>query len=144
MNIIGVKHNIEVAHRLFESPGKCENIHGHSMWVTLKLQGVIDQHGLLDGLDFGEVKRYFRNALDTELDHRLILNVADPYARQIATVDESGANNWGTLPGLQLWDGDPTTESLARRIGTQMGVQFSRVHSVTVWETAVNCAEWIK
>jgi hypothetical protein len=46
--LLTVKHNIEVAHRLSKTPGKCENIHGHSMIVEFSITGAPDKDtGLL-------------------------------------------------------------------------------------------------
>lgn len=130
-DFITVRHNIEVAHRLFESRGKCEAIHGHSMWVTMTLKGVINEHGMLDGLDFAVVKRHFRGYLDAYYDHHLLLNENDPWA----------ATQPDPLPGLNPLPGDPTTENIARWIGEEMRTEFPVVR-VHVDETAVNGATW--
>lgn len=143
--IIGVKHNIEVAHRLFELPGKCEAIHGHSMWVTLKLKGIVDQHGILEGVEFGALKKDFRAYLDDVYDHHVLLNKSDPWAKLITLYrDPHDARNDRTerLPGLRITDGDPTTENIARWVGELMQESYSLVHSVEVWETSVNMSEW--
>lgn len=132
-----VRHNIEVAHRLSRLPGKCEAIHGHSMWVTLELGGDVDHAGLLAGLDFGAVKRTFRGHLDADYDHRLLLNRDDPLA---AVTDPAGLN----LPGLRRCPGDPSTEHIARWIGWWALDAFPTIRSglVTVQETHVNAATW--
>lgn len=130
---IAVRHNIEVAHRLHLLPGKCENIHGHSMWVRLELTGDLDGHGLMDGLDFGGVKRVYRIHLDSTYDHRLLLDGADPLV-----------HGDGDLPGLLATDGQPTTENIALWIGRWAQEAFPSVKSgrVTVHETYVNQAGW--
>lgn len=129
MALIAVRHNIEVAHRLWQLSGKCEQIHGHSMWVRMELGGDLDDHGLLAGLDFGAVKRAFRGYLDMRFDHRLLLDEADPLA--------------GTaLPGLQRTSGQPTTENIAQWIGGWAQAEFELPGSVTVQETHVNEAGW--
>lgn len=126
-----VRHNIEVAHRLSLLPGKCEAIHGHSMWVDLELGGGLNGAGLLGGLDFGSVKRAFRGHLDAEFDHRLLLNRDD----ELAALD---------LPGLRRCLGDPTTEHIAQWIGEWAVDQFPTCHGwrVRVQETHVNAASW--
>lgn len=128
---IRVRHNIEVAHRLSLLPGKCEAIHGHSMWVELELWGEVDDRGLLAGLDFGEVKRAYRGHLDGHYDHRLLLNDADELAHR-----HPG------LPGLRLCPGDPTTENIARWVATWAAEYWPQVPRVrvTVHETHVNAA----
>lgn len=159
MSEIAVKHNIEVAHRLFELPGKCENIHGHSMWVTLKIEGQLNDKGILSGIEYGALKKVFRGHLDTEYDHRLLLNASDPFAGELMAVrrgsegqiheDSTGGLR---LPGLQACPGDPTTENIARwvlehmkyvlTVDMDMGVDDIRALDVTVWETSVNMARY--
>lgn len=152
---IAVKHNIEVAHRLFENLGKCENIHGHSMWVTLELFGPMNDKGMLAGIEYGELKKRFRGFLDESYDHRLLLNAEDPFAGPIFQLqkDSTGAfsiDNIETqqtfLPGLHTMVGDPTTENIAKDISIWMGSQGDLMKDlfkleVTVWETSVNMAK---
>ena len=127
-----VRHNIEVAHRLSLLPGKCERIHGHSMWVTLELRGHrIDESGRLGGLDFGAIKKAFRAHLDNTYDHHLLLNGDDHLAEL-------------PLPGLRLCEGDPSTENLAKWIAEWAHHEFIDTPSfrVQVDETHVNSAVW--
>jgi 6-pyruvoyltetrahydropterin/6-carboxytetrahydropterin synthase len=133
-----VRHNIEVAHRLSLLPGKCEQIHGHSMWVVMELFGDVDEAGILLGLDFASVKREFRGHLDASYDHHLLLNKADTIC-QISPVSDY-------LTGLVEVPGDPTTENIARWIGEWASEQFGvpglyRIR-VEVWETMTNSATW--
>lgn len=138
---IAVKHNIEVAHRLFELPGKCEQIHGHSMWVTMELTGRVNDKGILAGIEYGDLKKMFRGHLDEEYDHRLLLNASDPFARpiypivgdELIHVQQEGSElsflgeyitkldtRQVFLPGLQATPGDPTTENLSQWIANAM------------------------
>lgn len=130
---IEVRHNIEVAHRLSLLPGKCEAIHGHSMWVDMELAvDGVDAAGLAGGLDFGSVKRSFRSHLDSVYDHHLLLNHDDPIADY-------------PLPGLARVSGDPSTENIARWIGEWAAEQWPSVvigGLVRVRETSVNAATW--
>ncbi len=140
---IKVKHNIEMAHRLLMTPSKCENIHGHSWWITLELFGTVNKRGLLGGLEFGLVKSTFRAYLDSNFDHRVLLNIDDPWAQPwnpIGTyADEDGSQ---TLPGLQTSQGDPTTEWLAEHVGLWAYSHYGDSITVEVWETSVNCSTW--
>lgn len=153
--VIGVKHNIEIAHRLYETPGKCENIHGHSMWVTMKIRGSVNAKGMLSGIEYGELKHLFRVHLDERYDHHLLLNAADPFAHPIFTIarDESGhlvpEGDQAFLPGLSTLLRDPTTENIADEIARDMSTmvwqhwgETSPLFDMTVevWETSVNFA----
>lgn len=149
---IEVVHNFEAAHRLYEMPGKCQRIHGHSFLATLRLYGELDKHGVLinnmsDQLDFGTVKATYRHYLDTNYDHALLLNSADKLvdlwtnalvmdeAAKLDIVAEHG------LPGLMVMPGDPTTENLALWIAKWALNEYAVCSvAVHVQETAVNNA----
>jgi 6-pyruvoyltetrahydropterin/6-carboxytetrahydropterin synthase len=141
--LIQVRHNIEVAHRLSLLEGKCENIHGHSMWVELSLIGhhlndrgiICDEAGF--PFEFSEVKKRFRTYLDTHYDHHLLLNQNDVWA-QIAYVDRHERRQ--LLPGLQTFPGDPSTENLALWIAQWAANEFTCDANVKVQETSVNAA----
>jgi 6-pyruvoyltetrahydropterin/6-carboxytetrahydropterin synthase len=141
LQTIKVKHNVEMAHRLYLTSSKCENIHGHSWQIALTLGGEVDDRGMLEGLDFGLVKQTFRKFLDSNYDHRLLLNEEDPFAGSVLL---GSGEDLPSLPGLQTFNGDPTTELFARCIGATMIHAFPMcpVISVDVWETRVNCATW--
>jgi 6-pyruvoyl-tetrahydropterin synthase len=161
MDSISVRHNIEVAHRLSLLPGKCENIHGHSMWVELELHGQVNSDGILGGIDFGSLKKAFRGYLDAQFDHHTLLNAHDPLVAGWMDIEEflrglkgDGALNWPRAdladqvipPGIVLFQGDPTTENIAHWVSDWAasldGIQQSNVHrvSVKVNETHVNAA----
>lgn len=157
MSFIVVRHNIEVAHRLFELEGnKCQNIHGHSMWIEMKLYGHPNQHGILEGLDFGTVKKAFREFLDTNYDHHLLLNSKDPWAGKLASPYEEKWIDAGDtkdikstvysmsdlkyLPGLKTTPGDPSTENIAKWVATWAVMNFQLKVDVHVQETHVNGA----
>lgn len=146
---IEVKHNMEVAHRLFTTPGKCENVHGHSMWVHLEMWGDLDEHGMLEGIDFGAIKAEFRAYMDEDYDHRTLLNHRDWLARPLLTIGDdnqvmqTAATPPLFLPGLAVCKEDPTTENLAKWLGS-WGQQYKAIRHIkcTVHETAVNMATW--
>jgi 6-pyruvoyltetrahydropterin/6-carboxytetrahydropterin synthase len=126
---------MEMAHRLFETPGKCQQIHGHSWWVELEIIGDVDEHGLLGSLDFGTVKKVLREYMDKHFDHHLLLNFDDDIV--VAPVTKM-------LPGARFMKGDPTTENIAKLIGHDMRQHFGTgfQYIVTVWETSTNAATW--
>lgn len=141
MPILTIRHNIEVAHRLYELPGKCENIHGHSMWVELAVQGHIGETGILrtngGGQSFGDMKKTFRGYLDETFDHHVLLNEQDPWA-QPAILPTGSSREY--LPGLQIMPADPTTEHLALWISEWAANEFQADVTVKVNETSVNAA----
>jgi 6-pyruvoyltetrahydropterin/6-carboxytetrahydropterin synthase len=87
---ITVKHNFETAHRLPFLGGKCENLHGHSWWVTFAIYNTAHDTGVdVDGIsaEYGEVKRIVRGWIDKYLDHGTMLGQADPLNVLAATHD---------------------------------------------------------
>lgn len=150
--ILKIKHNMEMAHRLFLTPGKCEAIHGHSWWVTVSIHAedeALTEDGMLLGLDFGSLKSDLRHYMDRNFDHRLLLNKEDPWAQLLMSVNQRSKSigDYQHLPGLKPFEGDPTTELVAADIGDFMRRQLNesdyRQIECEVWETAVNCATWI-
>lgn len=155
MAFIYVRHNIEIAHRLMEAvPGKCEQIHGHSMLVELFLHGQLDSKGVLDGMDFGNIKKAFREHLDFQYDHHLLLNERDPFTRPFVFLPETSIagisdedfrfkmeleKEW-TLPGLVTVPGDPTTENIAKWIAEWACDTFNKKCDVIIHETNTNGA----
>lgn len=141
---ITVTHNVEMSHRLFLTPGKCQRIHGHSFLASLTLAGPVDRSGMVASIDFGTLKTHFRGYLDSNYDHRTLLNRSDPWAGKVNLANTEG---WSELPGLQTIDCDPTTENFARIIGEWAKSEFTGLGInqivVQVRETAVNQADWI-
>lgn len=139
-----VQDYIQVGHRLIDLPGKCQQIHGHSMLVRLYIVGVNKDGYIVDAegtvLDFSDIKRVFRNYLTAEYDHHLLLNERDPWAQPIyrpANEAYRQAYTPSELPGLTKCVGDPTTENIAKWIAEHMNVFFP-VSKVTIEETKSN------
>lgn len=139
MRSIILRHNMEVSHRLYLLEGKCEQVHGHSMWVDLEIFGTTDRTGII--LPFGDVKQALRHHMDTNFDHHCLLNEDDPIPDP---------------PGAVRVPGDPNTENLALWIGVWAQKEFVGTRTLTgdihgsvlhgfrvkVEETAVNAAVW--
>jgi 6-pyruvoyl-tetrahydropterin synthase len=153
-----IRHNMEVAHRLTKTPGKCQQIHGHGMEVELVFVNLEYDHETAmvknrDGnsFEFGAMKKKFREYIDSNYDHRLILNRADRWAQPIHSMevispnhpvygnDALTENEW--LPGLALVDDDPTVENLATWIALWAAESFHADTICRLEETKTNGAE---
>lgn len=145
MPAIKVKHNVEMAHRLSQQPdSKCFRIHGHSWWVELTIYGPMNAVTKMI-IDFGEVKRKFRNFLDSNYDHHLLLNPEDPLLAILALQSSERAGYTLTTLGVNLTDyGDPTVENFARIIFEWAHNMFGKAYKyhVVVWEASSNAAEY--
>ena len=118
-------------HRLLNYDGKCKHLHGHNGKVEIELfSETLDAMGMV--LDFEELKRRVQKWIDTELDHRMILNKADPV---IPFLKEKGEP-------LVLMDANPTAEAIARMIYDYAKAQGLPVRSVRLWETAMSSAQY--
>ena len=142
-----VKEYIQVAHRLTVLPGKCENIHGHSMLVIIKIGVEVGNEGVaIDGedgsmLDFGEIKHFVRKHLNDNYDHHLLLNENDSLAQPLTHLKYTRLENreMYCLPGLVTKPGDPTVENMAKWIFEEIrDIYDFPVIEVEVQETATN------
>lgn len=133
---------IQVAHRLTKLPGKCQQIHGHSMHVVLSLVADVNADGYAiddnnNVLDFSRVKHIFREHLNTRYDHHLLLNQDDEWAASFEKFIPGGERCY--LPGLVQCVGDPSTENIAKWIYLEMMKKIgSQVRRVTIEETSTN------
>lgn len=140
-------HDIQVGHRLYLQPGKCQQIHGHSMEVSLRLEVHFNEDGYAindEGrdLEFGAVKKIFRDYLDSFYDHHLLLNEDDPWARSLYNTDSAARARTDepplTLPGLRKLPGDPSTENIAFWIAQWCAEELRCLTIVEVQETKTN------
>ncbi|ACV64343.1 6-pyruvoyl tetrahydropterin synthase and hypothetical protein [Desulfofarcimen acetoxidans DSM 771] len=65
-----VTEHFDSAHYLREYPGKCKNVHGHTWYIEVVLQGEnLDSTGIL--IDFSELKGLIKNIIEP-FDHQLL------------------------------------------------------------------------
>jgi 6-pyruvoyltetrahydropterin/6-carboxytetrahydropterin synthase len=111
-------------HRLLDYPGKCRWLHGHNGRLIVTLQGPeLDQLGML--WDFAKIKQTLGRWIDDHLDHKMILNRADPLVGPLQAGGEP----------IFVMDENPTAENIARlifRVARDLGLP---VVSVKLWET---------
>lgn len=113
-----VELHFDAAHRIVESGGRCERLHGHTWKVEVFIQGKeLDERGLV--IDFAELKEIASRQV-RELDHQYLNEV---------------------LPGM-----NPTTENIARylfqKLQGEMDLERVKVSRVRVWEARDACASY--
>jgi len=147
-----IRHNMEIAHRLSKDTTKCKQIHGHGMQVELVFVNLeAGELGMArthfgQTLEFGSMKRSFRNHIDSTYDHRLVLNQEDPFAGPIFQMipGDEEMKQLGPqifLPGLSLVPDEPTVENLAKWIAQWAADHFKTDVICRIDETKTNGAE---
>ena len=111
-------------HRLLDYEGKCRNLHGHNAVVEIRIRSRrLDRLGMV--MDFEAIKSTVQRWIDSELDHKLILNRKDPL---IPSLRRHGQP-------MTLLGGNPTAEAIAKLIYDYARSRKLPVASVRLWET---------
>lgn len=115
-----ITDHFAAAHQLKMVAEKCENLHGHNWKVEAYVVGdALNAAGVL--VDFGELKAYLDDIMN-RLDHKF-------------------------LNELSLFDGNPSSENIAKYIADELQVSLPddgvRVSRVAVWESENACATYL-
>jgi 6-pyruvoyltetrahydropterin/6-carboxytetrahydropterin synthase len=111
-------------HRLVGHFGKCAHLHGHNARVLLTLASEdLDALGMV--ADFHAIREQVGAWLDSELDHRMILQRDDPAVPVLRELGEP----------VVLLDVQPTAENLARLVFERARRSGLPVVRVDLWET---------
>ena len=117
--------------RLLNYEGKCRYLHGHNARVEIELSAAaLDPRGMV--MDFVEVKQRLQGWIDTALDHKMILNRADPILPQLTAAKEP----------VVLFEGNPTAEALAKFIYDHAKSEGFPITEVRFWETPTSFASY--
>ena len=105
MNMMVVRrYRFEAAHRLSWHPGKCSRLHGHSYVLEVRVEGDLDERGVI--MDFAEVDAVVDQHVLAVLDHSDLNTVVENPTAELITVwiseqlDAAGLR-WSSL---QLWE----------------------------------------
>ena len=118
-------------HRLLNYEGKCRHLHGHNGKVEIQLsREKLDERGMV--VDFDEIKQVVQTWINTELDHKMLLNRADPILPVLQKLGEP----------VYILDANPTAESIARLIYEFAASRKLPVTAVRLWETDASFASY--
>jgi len=118
-------------HRLMDYEGKCRHPHGHNGKVEITMQGPkLDKRGML--MDFEDIKQTVQKWVDSELDHKMLLNKKDPLVKILRDMGEP----------IVVMDGNPTAENIAKMIFQHAKERGLPVVNVRLWETVNSYAEF--
>lgn len=116
-------------HRLMNHPGKCRNLHGHSVKASISIkQETLNDQAMV--CDFADVKDCVDGFINKLLDHNFLLHKDDPIIPALV------ANNEQFL----ALDEHPTAEVLSKMIYQHVKQQGFNVDQVVLWETSSACA----
>ncbi len=111
-------------HRLLDYDGKCRFLHGHNGRAVIAIEAeALDNRGMV--LDFAEIKRVVSTWIDENLDHRMLLNRADPLVSVLEDMGEP----------MFLLDANPTAENIAKLIHDCAIRHGFPIIETQLWET---------
>jgi 6-pyruvoyltetrahydropterin/6-carboxytetrahydropterin synthase len=117
----------DAAHHLHQYNGKCASLHGHTYRLIIRLSGYVNEIGLV--IDFGEVKRIFKEQIESKLDHRYLNEVLPPMNT--------------TAENMIVW----IWQELASALDTYQETSV-RIEELTLYETPTSYAylkrEWME
>ena len=112
-------------HRLMNHAGKCRNLHGHSVKVSISIQQKeLNNQDMV--CDFSDVRDCVETYINDCLDHNFLLHKDDPIILMLI------ANNERFL----ALDEHPTAEVLSKMIYQYVKKAGFNVAQVILWETA--------
>jgi 6-pyruvoyltetrahydropterin/6-carboxytetrahydropterin synthase len=69
--ILRKEYGFEAAHFIYNHPGKCKNLHGHSYRLFVSLEGQVNpETGMI--IDFDDLSKIVRDKVIFPLDHRFL------------------------------------------------------------------------
>lgn len=112
-------------HRLMNHPGKCRNLHGHSVKAAISISHEqLNDQGMV--CDFADIRDAVEAYIDQHLDHNMLLHRDDPIVPTLLAQNER----------FMALDEHPTAEVLSKMIFQALKQEGFKVEQVTLWETA--------
>ena len=112
-------------HRLLNHPGKCRNLHGHSVKASISIkQASLNEQAMV--CDFADVKDCVNGFINEVLDHNFLLQKDDPIIPALIAQNER----------FLAIDEHPTAEVLSKMIYDYVKQQGFYIDQVVLWETA--------
>lgn len=112
-------------HRLMHHPGKCRNLHGHSVKAAISISHTeLNTQGMV--CDFADIRDCVEQYIEQYLDHNFLLHKDDPIIPLLESQNER----------FLALDEHPTAEVLSKMIFEYLQQQGFKVKQVVLWETA--------
>jgi 6-pyruvoyltetrahydropterin/6-carboxytetrahydropterin synthase len=131
VNTIVKRFEFCYGHRLMNYQGKCAHPHGHNGCLEIELSSeVLDERGMV--VDFVELKERLEDFIETQLDHRMLLQEGDPLVEALRSVGEEPF----------VMRANPTAENIARLVFEEARARGLEVAAVRLSETPQSFAEY--
>ena len=118
-------------HRLLNYAGPCKNLHGHNGLLEVDVRAEsLDARGMV--VDFSDIRSIAKGWVDAHLDHKMVLNEADPL---LPVLEQMGEPHY-------VMDANPTAENIARLVYEQVRAAGLDVAEVRLWETPSSFAAY--
>jgi len=112
-------------HRLMNHPGKCRNLHGHSVKAAITIrQQQLNEQGMV--CDFADIRDCVEAFIEEHLDHNFLLHKDDPIIPALQAHNER----------FLALDEHPTAEVLSKMLYRHIKQAGFNVAEVALWETA--------
>jgi len=117
--ILSKEFRFEASHQLQHDPGKCRRLHGHSWKLTVEVEGLRDNHGIV--INYRDIKAavdpmiegldHWHLGSHSHLDYNLGgSTLTSPVIRWWIDQAEFGSEDVGTWVRAAVWE--PTSENL--------------------------------
>ena len=117
----------DAAHHLHAYDGKCKSLHGHTYRLVIHFSGMVNEIGIV--VDFGDIKRVFKEKIDAKLDHQYLNEVLPPMTT--------------TAENMIVWIWEQLEEALLEIKNPSL-----RMEELTLYETPTSYAylkrEWME
>jgi len=134
---VTIEIQFEYGHRLTKYQSKCCHIHGHNGVVVVQIESdTLNESDVV--IDFGDVRQFLKEWLDTHWDHAFLINTDDPLGEILHRFDP-------TLRIFYFQQADPTAEKMAEYLYHILKQQIPddlRVRAITVYETERSSATY--
>jgi len=138
--LITKEFSFDSAHYLTDYYGKCEQMHGHTYWLKVTVEGKVQENGMV--IDFALLKQIVKNRILNKLDHKMLNDIIpNPSAERIAIWI------WNKLVDLRKLlkaeGGDPNMGENIRKMLKKSGFEKTmRLYEITLCETEGSCVTY--
>lgn len=128
-----------IAHRLMNYDGPCENIHGHTYHFEIDISSDrLDKLGMV--IDFSEIKRICDNWIQSNWDHSILIADKDIELKNLVFNLSSG-NKYFIMPS------NSTAEYMANYLFSIFlkelkKFEYIKLEEIRVWETETSVATY--